>query len=893
MKLTFGVATPWPLIGRDEELGVIAQALASRDSGGIVLAGAAGLGKSRLTRESLALAENLGWATVWVAGLKALSPIPLGAFAQLPVAHGTGDQRELLRSAARALALQAGSRRLALGIDDAHLLDATSAALVHHLAATRAAFVIAAVRTGEPVPDPIVALWKDDLTDRLELQALSDAEVSRLVRDVLSGYVEDTTAHELWRVSGGNPLYLRELVLSGLGSGQLDQDGGVWRWKGPLAEGQRLSEVIEGRLGDLDTDERRVLDVLAVAETLSVGALETLQAPGTPLADGVLTALETKGLVTVNQDGRRSEVSLTHPLYGEVMRSHARLRTRSVKSALADHLRATGARRREDLLRMATWLLDAGRVPEVDVALSTARSAAGLGDHQLAERLALAAVDAGGGFPARVAWAEALAGQRRGAEAEAALAQLAADAASDVQDEQQGQQGQHEHLARLAMARATNLTFNLGSPADGDRVLAEGGLSLPPGPWRDELALMRANFLIFGERLDDAAEAVIPILDRPEASDPARLRALVTAATVWVLKGRLAAAATAIDEGLTLAAELHQDLLAAGLEALRSMALVFGGHPAEAETLAVERYDAAIATNRLDSAGMLAPLVGFAPLFQGRAATAERRLSQALPLLREHDRFGMHPMALAFLAHAASVTGHLEVATAAVAEVMGPGMLPTHRTWVGIGRAWVAAASGDLSVARTLAVEAADAGRHAGFSVGEALALHEAIRLGAGGDVTDRLVAMDPSWSIPVVAACASHAAARAAGDGHGLDAAAADFERMGFLLWAAEASAEAEARHRRAGLVARAESSSARARALAARCEGAVTPALAALMIAAARPLTERERQIARLAAEGLSSRQIAERLVLSIRTVDTHLGRVYTKLGVSSREQLRGLIT
>jgi len=52
--------------------------------------------------------------------------------------------------------------------------------------------------------------------------------------------------------------------------------------------------------------------------------------------------------------------------------------------------------------------------------------------------------------------------------------------------------------------------------------------------------------------------------------------------------------------------------------------------------------------------------------------------------------------------------------------------------------------------------------------------------------------------------------------------------------------------------------------------------------------PLTEREREIALLAAAGHSSRAIAERLVLSVRTIDNHLGRIYDKLGVSNRAEL-----
>ena len=51
---------------------------------------------------------------------------------------------------------------------------------------------------------------------------------------------------------------------------------------------------------------------------------------------------------------------------------------------------------------------------------------------------------------------------------------------------------------------------------------------------------------------------------------------------------------------------------------------------------------------------------------------------------------------------------------------------------------------------------------------------------------------------------------------------------------------------------------------------------------------LTNRERQVAKLAAEGAKSREIADQLYLSPRTVENHLQRVYTKLGVNGRDAL-----
>jgi DNA-binding CsgD family transcriptional regulator len=74
------------------------------------------------------------------------------------------------------------------------------------------------------------------------------------------------------------------------------------------------------------------------------------------------------------------------------------------------------------------------------------------------------------------------------------------------------------------------------------------------------------------------------------------------------------------------------------------------------------------------------------------------------------------------------------------------------------------------------------------------------------------------------------------------------------------------------------------RAKALAASCEGATTPGLCH----AAVPLSGRERQIAMLAVKGMASKDIAERLFLSVRTVSNHLQHAYTKLGVASRAGL-----
>ncbi|HMX09211.1 MAG TPA: helix-turn-helix transcriptional regulator, partial [Microthrixaceae bacterium] len=71
---------------------------------------------------------------------------------------------------------------------------------------------------------------------------------------------------------------------------------------------------------------------------------------------------------------------------------------------------------------------------------------------------------------------------------------------------------------------------------------------------------------------------------------------------------------------------------------------------------------------------------------------------------------------------------------------------------------------------------------------------------------------------------------------------------------------------------------------------ETAATPGLVADL--APVPLTRREREVAILAADGLAAREIGERLYVSRRTVESHLARVYAKLGIGSRAELASLL-
>ena len=309
----------WPLIGRREELAAVEQSLTSVGSGAVVLAGAAGVGKTRLAMEALGMLEARGFVVRWAAATQAASSIPFGAVAHLLPRLGetAPDRAELLRRSVDGLVAAAGDRGLVVGVDDAHLLDDSSAALVHQLATATPVTVLVTVRSGTSSPDPIVALWKDTVADRFEIQALSHAEVAQLVGEALGGQVDGRTVQTLWRLTQGNPLYLRELILGGLDSGNLTRAGGVWRWDGAMVTSPRLVELIEARFGRLDPGVLELLEVLALGEPIGVQLVERLAEPQ------ILAVADRKGLLMTDEAGRRVQVRLAHPLYTEVIRAQA------------------------------------------------------------------------------------------------------------------------------------------------------------------------------------------------------------------------------------------------------------------------------------------------------------------------------------------------------------------------------------------------------------------------------------------------------------------------------------------------------------------------------------------------------------------------------------------
>jgi DNA-binding NarL/FixJ family response regulator len=206
-----------------------------------------------------------------------------------------------------------------------------------------------------------------------------------------------------------------------------------------------------------------------------------------------------------------------------------------------------------------------------------------------------------------------------------------------------------------------------------------------------------------------------------------------------------------------------------------------------------------------------------------------------------------------------------------------------------IAEAWVCAAEGAVSQAISIMREAAATEIDLGRPAWEVVLLQTATQFG-DQTTSGRLAELTSQVQGPRAPAAAAHAAALAAGSGDGLCVASRRYEAIGDRLAAADAAAHAVIAYQNAGLRGAAMSASATARRLADECQGAQTPALRA--VTTPQPFTARQREIISLAAQGLPNKEIAQRLTMSIRSVEGHLFRACQRVGANSREQLISIL-
>ncbi|MGY2130384.1 helix-turn-helix transcriptional regulator [Blastococcus sp. SYSU DS0617] len=913
------------MIGRSEELAVLTAMLDSVSPGGeaAVVSGQAGIGKTTLAAALSARARHVGFrelrctgvqseATAGFAGLhELLRPVlddavalPARQRAALRSAFGESDgpaDRLLIHLAVLGLLEEVAHRqRLLVVVEDLQWLDRSSAEALEFVArrlSNAPILMVATVRTesGEPTPLPSAQIT------RLHLEPLPEVEAALLL-DGLPHRLGEQERRQILAEAAGNPLAVREFAAA-----VSARDGGPAP-AGPLPTTARLERALLAEVDALPEASRRFLLLAAVAD---VETLPELVAAGRllDLTPEDLAPAEDAGTVTLV--GER--VRFRHPLLRSAVRGAATWSDRAaahtaLAAATPDPGRAAWHRAAlafapdetiaAELEAAARRSLQRGARPDAVVTLRRA-AALSVDTEARARRLIAAAVAARQGgrageavqlleealplataadVVATAASTEVMLGVTVGTPVRpvgeaVALAERLSGSSGDDHRTRRAQvlvgaaawawlQGVDEPAGNRLAGALTAL-----DPEGGDPMVAIGSALVDPVA---HAARARAALPGLTEFVSDYAytggtenhpgssELVLAAARMAES-----IQDLSAAATLWDLgalffrggtgalsdeaqvvtgRGALRLATGRLDEGLADSA--HGERLAEALDlpvlaGLAAAAAARGHAWSGADEAATRAGARALELSGEHPAALVRALVAWAA---GLRALGRRRHDEALAALRD---VSVHPstalLALADLTEAAVRSGAASTVEPVVAEGerVAEALRSVHlQALVHRSRALLAPGA-DAADHFEAAVEA---GRRAGSPLelarsrlawGEWLRRHGQV-VSARGPLAEALHVFDTEGAAP----------------------------------WAELAAAELRA----AGVV--------------------PSRSVPSTRIEPAEVLTAQELQIARLAASGLTNKAIADRVYLSHRTIGAHLYRIYPKVGVTSRGQLRDVL-
>jgi DNA-binding CsgD family transcriptional regulator len=858
------------LIGREQELAVICRALNKPGSfSGAVIVGAAGAGKTRLAREALLRAQARGENTNWIVGTQSARALPLGAFSASPV-EVMSDPLLNVQRVIDFFINQQRRGRVLMGVDDAHLLDGLSAHIVHQLARSRGVRLVVTLRAGESEPDAVTALWKDGHLTRLDLEPLSSAATRRIIEAVLGGPVDARSAQRFWKLTDGNVLFLQQLLKDQLAAGSIRQVAGVWLWDDHVAVSPGIGDLVGRQLDRLTPEVALVLDILSQCEPLAVDVL------GDMVPRRGLEVAEQLHLVTIERTGGILTARLSHPLYGELRRategefylSHirGRLAQRLAKDADAD-MHAT--------VRRALLTLESDLSPDPELFLAAARFAMAMVDLELADRFAAAAARAGAAEAADLR-ATILVQLGRGQQAEDVLRDMGGD--------------DHPNGHRWSTVRAANMIWMLGRPIDAAAILESLAATRESELERAERTAVEACVEVVLTRCVPAAEKARAALQSSTICDFHAMMASVALTMAMGALGKVDDIAAVADAALQRATTSFQaSFMRFWFGSVYARACRLVGRIEELVTSANQIADSAKDIPGLAYAN-LAFLLGHAELARGAVPGAVKLLHEALAGAERHGvTTGLRPACCFSLAEAHAKLGQPEDAERALSEAR-KAVPPDYlfmRTAFDLATGWTLAAGGSLADAVAVVQRAAADARDRGQPTHELACLQAAAQW---GDATGAARARELAelLSLPLTGAVARHTESLLAGDGEGLLAASAQYRALGDLATAADVAAQAAVAFSRAQRQRRASYAAAVATELSEACGGLCTPALRTPLGA---PLTDREREVIELVAAGLSNRDIADRLCLSVRTVEGHVYHACQRVGATSRADLAAI--
>jgi DNA-binding CsgD family transcriptional regulator len=855
------------LVARDRELETAtAELTAGR---GVVVVGSRGSGRTALAAAAAAAAERRGDAPLWIVATPSLSTVPFGA-----VGWMLGDGAVPTEPAAMfgrlvsALRRHGGSALTVVVIDDAHLLDERSADAVIQALAGRGVSLVATTDR-DPPPSWLARLTGDGFTRTVRLAPLARADVAAVAERLLGGAVAPTTAELLRLWSGGLPGLVHALVDRGRAAGRFRATAGRWWWTGPALVPAEVDGIVDRMLAGADPAVSDALDIVVLGEPVELDVAEELT------GGAALHELDRRGLVTTHPSAGRTFVHVRSPLVA-TQRLAAMTPIRRRRAARQLLAAVPSPQTAVDHVRRAMWHLD-GDVPAPADLLLGASAMLSLTDPAWARRLADANRSWNSGVRALVAAVDVHVEAGEPGDARRMLDQATETATAT------------EELALVESAEITTRLFADRRPRSARHAVAAARNRR--GGDDPELRSLDALISLLESRPDAAADHARQVLERADATGVDRLRAGLVSAASLILSGRTTdGVATA--ERLLLDAAAHPAVSPTNVGMLR--AVVAFGWLWRAGPPSIPPADPA--TGRHPAPPYLPsharPASGAAPFewpfmrgvvahLRGDHDVAVTELRDAAVLQRGGKGL-FHAEAAAWLVVALCDAGNVIEAVAAMAQfpTRHLAVIPGLEAWA---RGVLACARGDTDEGARLLRAAAAEARQVGAELIEARYLADlADRRPDERELVGRLDELVRALDAPVPQCLCELAVARLNGDLGGLVDGAERLAAFGFQprAMAAATAARRLARRTRDG------ESGRRAAAVIRLLRDDPTPRAARANGGPA--LTRRETEVAELAAGGLADREIAARLFVSVRTVESHLASVYRKLGVVSRNQL-----
>jgi DNA-binding CsgD family transcriptional regulator len=746
-------------------------------------------------------------------------------------------------------------------IDDAHLLSAeTAATLAARVMTGDLTLVLGATR-----PSGLIGRLRSsgDLAT-VELGPLPTADILTVVDTLIGAVPDGATTRALADDSACLLGMLVPTVLAASASGALSITAGIARLRGSLPLAAAVVDRVAARRATLSPEADHVVEAVCVGR----------EVPTAPMTEtfglNALAEAEQAGLISVDESG-----PVVRPAMGAV--------ARVVRAELGVFGAARVARQLVATMPHAPpgqavhWRLLAGDDPDPTELLAVATAAQQRGDLAMALDLADRAWR-GDELAAGLVLAEltSTVGDRVGA----------ATVIDDLltRDDLPG-----ELRAAGSLELATLHLWNFGQPERAIELATDVAAMTKGSDFEAVGQGALGAMLGYTGRCREAHGVVAPYLDR---EGPGQMLSCHVATAALAVQGVGDRAVELGRRGLALseagggdAADLDPEILVVSL----TLALELAGRLDEADSLTLEWYERA--TKRSVHHAWIALARMRLELLRGDLPKAARFAGEATAIFGDLDNHAPRRWAVAGRLLAAAQMGHAELVTSSRSELdeLGESGVTFLDTDVARARAWADASSGRLDEGRAALRAAAVRAEEAAQWCLAAGAWHDLVRLGETSDVSPHLDAIAARVGGRLYETHARHARAFAADDPRQLADAAGEYAAMHIVLLAAEAAAHAASAADRRKDKAMRRAATTLLRELEPRCPEAATPPLLDVPMAV---LSPRERDVARLAATGLTSRQIGERLHLSVRTVDNLLQRSYVKLGVAGRRELPGVI-